>query len=190
MSKLIYCLLITLLILSSCSNKEHELAKKLEKVNLITENTKLGFDPLKHGFSCDSVNIRILAKGTLIEKLIPSLGKIPIDTIKISLLKMQAGDEKNIIIADFNFDGYCDFIIPDQLSASNGGMDYYYFLYHVPDQNYQPLKSLPKFTGGFKLDIKNQRVKLYCPYQDCFAYYKYLENGNFKLVKGKFETNP
>jgi hypothetical protein len=183
-------LIFFLLFFFSCSNKELPPAKKIKKVDLTAENTKQGFDPLKHGFTCDSVNIQVIKNGNLIKSLVPSLGKKPIDTIKVSLLKLQPGVEKDVIITDFNFDGYCDFVLPDDLSASHGGMDYFYFLYNPLNQNYQPVNSLPKFNGGFKLDIKNQRVKIYCPYEDCFAYYKFQEDGTFKLVKGKFEVNP
>jgi hypothetical protein len=190
MTKLINCLSIILLLISSCSNKEPEPAKKLGKINLISENKKEGFNPLKNGFTCDSVNLQIITTGNFISELVPSLGKKNIDTINISSLKIQQGAEKNVIITDFNFDGFCDFVLPDDLSASHGAMNYYYYLYDNATQKYNPVKSLPKFTGGFKLDIKNQRVKLYCPYQDCFAYYKYQGNGNFELVKGEFKVEP
>ncbi len=190
MTKLIICLLITLFAISSCSNKKHEPAKRLKKVNLIAENKKQGFNPLKNGFTCDSVNLQIISMGSYISKLVPSLGEKPIDTINIASLKIQQGAEKNVIITDFNYDGFCDFVLPDDLSASHGAMNYYYYLYDNVTQKYNTVKSLPKFTGGFKLDIKNQRVKIYCPYQDCFAYYKYQENGSFKLVKGEFKVEP
>ncbi|NJO92489.1 MAG: hypothetical protein HC831_28585 [Chloroflexia bacterium] len=190
MHRLFNYLLITVLVISSCSDKKHEPAKKIKKVNLIAENKKQGFNPIKSGFSCDSTSFQTLTAGNYISKLFLCLGKHPIDTINLSSLKIQQGVENKAIIVDFNYDGFCDFVLPDDLSASQGGMNYYYFLYDSETQKYNSVKSLPKFTGGFKLDIKNQRVKIYCPYQDCFAYYKYQEDGSFKLVKGEFKVEP
>ncbi len=190
MSKLFTFLLITLFAISSCSDKQLKPAKRFKKVNLIAENKKQGFNPLKNGFTCDSVNLQTITIGKYIGMVIPSLGEKPIDTLNIASLKIQTGAEDNTIITDFNFDGFCDFVLPDDLSASHGAMNYYYYLYDNTTQKYNSVKSLPKFNGGFKLDIKNQRVKIYCPYQDCFAYYKYQQNGSFKLVKGEFKVEP
>jgi len=181
---------LSFFILYSCSNDNLPLAKKLKKVNLLKENTKQGFTPLKHGFTCDSLIIKTISKGRLINKLTVFLGKVSVDTIDFLAKNVQTGTERNLIITDFNFDGFCDFVLPDDLSASHGGMDYYFFLYDNSTQSYTEVKSLPKFNGGFKMDIKNQRVKIYCPYQDCFAYYKYQKNKTFKLVKGEFKVEP
>ena len=186
---IIFCLIFVSVFLS-CSSGAIPPAKKLGKVNLVAENKKQGFTPLKHSFTCDSLNIKTIIKGNLIEKLTVFLGDASIDTIHFIANKVPTGAEKRITIIDFNFDGFCDFILSDELSASHGGMNYYFFLYDNIAQGYTEVKSLPKFNGGFKMDIKNQRVKIYCPYQDCFAYYKQQETGDFKLVKGEFKVEP
>ncbi len=179
-----------IVVLASCTSKQNRSTKKLSTVNLITDNKKQGFNPLKHGFNCDSVTIDVVNRGKLTSKLIVSLGNTAIDSINFGTKKVSSGVEKNIVITDFNYDGFCDFVLFDDASASHGGMDYYYFLYDNSKLGYKEIKSLPKFNGGFKLDIKNQRVKIYCPYQDCFAYYKQQKNGKFKLVKGEFKVSP
>lgn len=190
LKQLQFTILFTAALLVSCTNKEVKPANRLKKINMLVENKKEGFNPLKHGFTCDSLNIQIQTKGTIIQDLVPVLGEVPIDTIGISSLKIQNGGEKDILIMDFNFDGFCDFILPDIGSASHGGMDYYFYLYNTENQNFKHIKSIPKFNGGVKLDIKNHRLKIYCPNSDCFAYYKYQENGTFKLVKGEFKVIP
>ena len=171
----------------ACSNSDLLTTKKISKINWITTIQKEGFDPLKHGFSCDSISLRTKTKGDFIEKYIVMLGKAGVDTLVVKK-KMATGAEKKALITDFNFDGFCDFILPDESSATAGGMDYYYFLYDTTKLGYQEVKSLPKFNGGVKMDIKNHRVKIYCPHQECFAYYKYQENKTFKLVKGEFKA--
>ncbi|MDF1550007.1 MAG: hypothetical protein P1P88_19435, partial [Bacteroidales bacterium] len=156
---------------SSCSDEAHQTARKFNKVIYEAENLKPGFNPLKHGFTCDSVEASVIVSGQLINKLILLLGSEPIDTISLLTEKIPAGAEKDIIITDFNFDGFCDFVLPDKAPAEGGGMNYYFYLYDYEMFGFNEVKSLPKFISDFKLDIKNHRVKIYCPYQDCFAYY-------------------
>lgn len=182
--------LLSALILFSCTDEEAEPARKLKKVNLQSESKKEGFNPLKHGFACDTMKIRVETNGKIIKGLVPSLGETAIDTIKVNSLKLEKGTEKDVLIMDYNFDGFCDFILPNIASASHGGMNHYFYIYIPENQGYKYIKSLPKFNGGVKLDIKNQRLKIYCPYNDCFAYYEYQQDGTFKLVKGEFRVEP
>lgn len=174
----------------SCSNKEVGPAKKLHKKSYLTENKKTGFDPLKHGFSCDSLHVNTIDYGKQISKLVVLLGSRNVDTLNIFANHIEKGGEKNLIITDFNFDGFCDIVLPDIASAQNGGMNYYYYLYDNELLKYEEVKSLPKFISEFKLDVKNQRVKIYCPNQDCFAYYKFNEQRQFELVQGEYKATP
>ena len=121
-----------------------------------------------------------------IEKIIVKLGILTLDTVSITVGKIPIGAEKDAVITDYNFDGFCEFVVPDKNSAARGGMDYYYFLFDTISMHFVEIESLPKFIGNFKLDVKNQRVKIYCPDEACFAYYKY-ENKSFKLVQGEFK---
>lgn len=185
-------LLIILLLgfVISCSNEVSQTARKFDKVIYKAENQKPGFNPLKHGFTCDSVEASVILSGQLINKLILLLGSESIDTISLLTEKIPAGAEKDIIITDFNFDGYCDFVLPDKASAEGGGMNYYFYLYDNEELGFFAVKSLPKLISDFKLDIKNHRVKIYCPYQDCFAYYSFNDKKQFELVQGEYKVSP
>ena len=182
--------IVALFFYAVCSAPENQTkALSLNKPEIKVVDKKPGFDPIKHGFSCDSLNVKIQKSGNKTEKLFVFLGSKAVDTLNLQSLSLDI-NEKEIMIMDYNYDGFCDLVLNNILSASHGAMDYYYFLYDSNVLKYKETRSLPKFNGGFKLDIKNQRVKIYCPYQDCFAYYKYNENGLFELVQGKFEINP
>jgi len=182
--------IISAFLVISCSNKELPGAQKLSTKNYIIGNKKPGYNPLKHGFNCDSLHANAVDFGNYTGKIIVILGSTNVDTINVLANRIAKGAGKDLIIADFNFDGFCDIVLPDIASAQNGGMNYYYYLYDNQLLKYNEVKSLPKFISEFKLDVKNQRVKIYCPNQDCFAYYKYNENDQFELVQGEYKATP
>lgn len=189
-SKVLSFISLVSFILFSCTNKEIKPAKRFEKIDLTTENKKQGFNPLKHGFNSDSLKLEIIAKDSQTEKFCFSLGSTDICTLNVSNKKIGEIDEKDILLTDFNFDGFCDVVIKDISSAQHGGINHYYYLYNSSEQTFKENNSLPMFIASFKLDLKNQRVKIYCPYEDCYAYYKYKNDDTFELVKGKYEINP
>jgi hypothetical protein len=170
----------------TCDSGSDTRAKKLQLSDSKEISLRKAFDPKITGFRCDSLQVLSIAIGNTIEKLIVKLGNQSLDTVSITTGKIPFGAEKDVVITDYNFDGFCEFVVPDKNSAARGGMDYYYFLFDTLSRNFIEIKSLPKFIGNFKLDVKNQRVKIYCPDDACFAYYKY-ENKAFKLVQGEFK---
>jgi hypothetical protein len=177
-------------LITSCSESTTKTkARKLTLIERRSINSRQGFDPKTDGFRCDSLNVKTTLTGNQISQIIVLLGNNILDTILLTSEKIPGGAEKDIIVTDYNFDGFCEFVIPDKKSASAGGMNYNYFLFDTLHKNFVEINSLPKFIGNFKLDIKNQRVKIYCPNDACFAYYKY-ENNVFKLVQGEFKANP
>lgn len=182
--------LLFLLILASCSNKDLKPAKLLEVADFTIENKKQGFNPLKHGFNCDSLILETIHKASLVDKIIFKFGDNEICNIDVLNKKIGEIDEKDILLTDYNFDGFCDVVIKDITSAQHGGINHYYYLYHPSEQSFKENNSLPMFIASFKLDLKNQRVKIYCPYEDCYAYYKYKDDDTFELVKGEFKVNP
>lgn len=186
------CLLIAFfgLLVVSCSSEDLPPAQPIGNIKQVKKVDKAGFDPIKHGFACDSLIVQPVKKGKIIEELTIYLGNVAVDTIDVKDLKIEGLDKEEVTIIDFNFDGFCDFVVRDIVSANHGGMNYYYYLYDNESLGYQMVTTLPKFISSFKMDIKNQRVKIYCPYEDCFAYYKYQDDGTFKLVQGKYEAVP
>ena len=94
----ILCVLLALLSILSCSDKELKKAKGITVVNFITENKKTGFDPLKHGFTCDSVQIEQVMKGKTLKEIIVSLGVTPFDTINMLSINVPGFEEENIMI--------------------------------------------------------------------------------------------
>ena len=172
----------------ACNSNTGLKAKKLKITELKPIVTRSAFDPKSGGFKCDSLKLNAVMKAGQIKQLNVLLGSNVIDSIKPSSTKIPVGAELDCIFADYNFDGYCDLVIPDKKSASKGGMDYYYFLFDTLNHKFKEIKSLPKFIGNFKLDVKNQRVKIYCPNEACFTYYKF-ENNDFTMVHGEFQEN-
>ena len=86
---------------------------------------------------------------------------------------------------DYNFDGLCDFIFIDELSASHGAMDSYYFLYDLETKGFIEDTSLPKRNGGVIINANKREVIIYCSYHDCEGSYKFID-GKFKRVSGQF----
>jgi hypothetical protein len=66
-------------------------------------------------------------------------------------------------------------------------MQHHYYIFDLELRKFIENFSLPPYIGGLKLDIKNQRLKLYCPGQECFAYYKYTTDKKFEKVQGEFK---
>ncbi len=94
-----------------------------------------------------------------------------------------------IIKEDYNFDGLCDFIFIDDMSASHGSTDSYYFLYDLETKGFIEDTSLPKRNGGIKINANKKEVIIYCSYQDCEVSYKFID-GKFKRVSGTFTLEP
>jgi len=187
-----YSVLISILcflFLFSCNSGSNIKAKKLKKFKTSSITVRSGFDPKKHGFSCDSMNVKSILKDNKIEQLIVLSGSFNLDTLLLKNTIIPSGAENDIRFSDYNFDGFCEFVIPDKKSAMRGGMNYYYFIFDTLKANFIEINTLPKFIGNFKLDVKNQRVKIYCPDDACFAYYKF-DNQIFNLVQGEYKENP
>jgi|GEM_PF-7131895 hypothetical protein len=177
---------IVVILAYTCNSGSDKKAIKLKLSENKLLSSRKAFDPKMAGFRCDSLLVQSIPVRNTIEKLIVKLGALTLDTIAISAYKIPSGAEKDAVITDYNFDGFCEFVVPDKNSAARGGMDYYYFLFDTLSRNFVEIKSLPRFIGNFKLDIKNRRVKIYCPDDVCFAYYIF-ENKTFKLVQGEFK---
>jgi len=178
--------IIFILLISSCTSETKLKAKRLHSIQWKAFISREVYDPTIKGFGCDSLNIKAVLAGDRMKQILVFLGNYPLDTVLLPSASIPAHAENDVIISDYNFDGFCEFVIPDKKSAARGGMDYYYFIYDTLNRNFVENTSLPKFIGSFKLDIKNQRVKIYCPDDACFAYYIY-ENKAFKLVQGEFK---
>ncbi len=178
--------LVSILLISACNSGSNSKAKKLQSIKKREYNIRPGFDPLIKGFGCDELKIKTVLAGSKIKQIVVLMGENLLDTVLLPQGKIPASAESDIIISDYNFDGFCEFVIPDKKSESRGGMDYYYFVFDTLNRHFIEITSLPKFIGNFKLDVKNQRVKIYCPDEVCFAYYKF-ENKEFKLVQGEFK---
>ncbi|MFN8255219.1 MAG: hypothetical protein U0W24_05985 [Bacteroidales bacterium] len=188
-NNLIAVLILVSAFLFSCGNNSEKKAMKFSLPEKKEMNARKSFNPKLNGFKCDSLNIKSLASANKIKEIYILLGQKLLDTLKLPTQQIPSGAEKDVMVTDFNFDGFCEFVIPDKMSSRQGGMDYYYFIFDTLSGHFMEIRSLPKFIGGFKLDIKNQRVKIYCPNESCFAYYKF-ENYSFKLVQGEFKSKP
>jgi hypothetical protein len=180
--------LIFLLFLISCGSPENSKSKKLSYSNYEIKTSKTAFDPFVSGFKCDSLHLFPQPIKGNIQKVIVFNGILPLDTLLFDKFRLLIGEEKEIIRADLNFDGFCEFIFPDRKSVKKGAIKHYYFIFDTDKHKFIENTSLPAYIGGFKLDIKNQRVKLYCPDQVCFAYYKYSIEKKFELVQGEFKS--
>ncbi len=176
-----------ILVLISCGSSSNTKSRKILHNGLVYKSSKTIFDPASLKFNCDSLNFVAINSTAKIQKLIINNGSRPIDTLEIASKNFAPGTEKEIQKADLNFDGFCEFVIPDKKTTKNGGTKHYYFMYDIDKRQFVENTSLPAFISSLKLDIKNQRVKLYCPGEDCFAYYKYSVQKKFELVQGEFK---
>jgi hypothetical protein len=187
MRRLIFPLSVFVVLFFSCGSSEKSNSRKISYPVIEIKTLKQAFDPASLKISCDSLKFTTVVTGGKIQKLIILNGLAPLDTIMLSSKKLVIDAEKDIIKADYNFDGFCEFFIPDRSLSKNGGLKYYYYVYDSEKQEFYENITLPAFIGEFKLDIKNQRLKLYCPGQECFAYYKYTTDKKFELVQGEFK---
>jgi hypothetical protein len=162
-------------------------SRKFSYISKEIVTTKQVFDPLLLKLVCDSLNFKVLPRGEIIGGLIVRNGIYSLDTLQLSLKRLPVGSENGIIKADLDFDGNCEFVIPDVNSKKNGGVRHYYYMFDNETRKFSENTSLPAWIGRFNLDIKNQRVKLYCPDDACFAYFKYTINKTFELVQGEFK---
>jgi hypothetical protein len=181
-----FSIFIVLLFSFGCSEKYH--SKKISIPDFKIATSKTAFDPASLKIICDSLYFTTITSGGKIQKLIISNGNHPFDTILIATKKLKAGAENEIIKADYTFDGFCEFIIPDRNTNKSDAFKHYYYVYDPEKKGYFENTTLPAYIGDFKLDIKNQRLKLYCPGQDCFAYFKYTVDKKFELVQGEFNS--
>jgi hypothetical protein len=187
--KLIYILtIVAALSFFSCGTSDNSSAKRIMPTKMQINTSKKAFDPASVRIFCDSLSFSALNSGNKILKIVIKNGNSLLDTILLDAKKLTTGIEKNIIKADLNFDGNCEFIIPDMNSTKEGGIKHYYFIFEPESRKFVENKSLPAYISAFKLDVKNQRVKLYCPNQQCFAYYKYNTEKKFELVQGEFKS--
>jgi hypothetical protein len=184
----LFILCIAVSIVVSCGSSKNKKAKRIAQTKMQIVTTKTAFDPEALKIVCDSVNFEIMGNDLKSQKLVIFNGILPIDTLIITKLKLEPGIENAIIKADLDFDGNCEFIIPDKKTTRSGSIKHYYFIYDTATKNYVENTTLPSYFSDFKLDIKNQRVKLYCPKEDCFAYFKYNAEKKFELVQGEFKS--
>ena len=185
MKILLFLACIPLYFLLACGNSSTQKSRKLRNSASEIKTTKIAYDFAAQGIPCDSVLLSVSITGGK-EKLIVSKGIIPFDTITILDNRLKP-NEKDILKMDMNFDNFCDIIIPDKQQIKNDAIHYFYFVFDKESKKFMKDNSLPAFIGGIKLDIKNQRVKLYCPDQQCFAYYKYTIDKKFEKVQGEFK---
>jgi hypothetical protein len=183
-----FSLVLLILIVSACGSSDNQRAKRILQTKIKISPTRTAFNPDSLKIICDSVNFLATGNDLKNQKLIIRNGNIPIDTMEFMKIKLTEGFESEFIKADLNFDGNCDFIVPDKNIKKGGCLKHYYFMYDTISQNFIENTTLPSFISSFKLDIKNQRVKLYCPMDDCFAYYKYNADKKFELVQGEFKS--
>jgi hypothetical protein len=182
----IFCISISLLI--SCGPSNNKRAKRISQTKMQIVTLRAAYDSTLFQIKLDSLNFKAIQAGNKLQKLIIINGILPIDTIDLKDKMLEATIVNDIEKADLDFDGNCEFIIPDKKTSKLGGMKHYYFIYDAVTKNYIENTSLPSIIHSFKLDIKNQRLKLYCPNEECFAYYKYNKEKKFELVQGEFRS--
>jgi hypothetical protein len=186
-SKYCFIFLLGIAFILSCSPDENLKSRRFNYISREIVTNRQAFDPLLLKIVCDSLNFKVLPKGEYIGRLIVYNGMYGTDTLQLSAKRLAAGTENGIIKADMDFDGNCEFVIPNENSTRNGGVRHYYYMYDPEIGKFKENTSLPAWISRFNLDIKNQRVKLYCPNDECFAYYKYTINKTFELVQGEFK---
>jgi hypothetical protein len=187
--KLIYIItILAALSFFSCGTSDNTSAKRIMPTKMQINTLKKVFDPASVRIFCDSLTFNVINSGNKILKLVIRSGNTSLDTVLLNTKNLNIGIEKNIIKADLDFDGNCEFIIPDKNSTKEGGVKHYYFMFEPESRKFIENKTLPAYISSFKLDVKNQRVKLYCPNQECFAYYKYNTEKKFELVQGEFKS--
>jgi len=172
----------------ACSSSENPRGKRISQSKIQIFATRTAFNPDSLKIVCDSVNFLVQGDDIKNQKLIVLNGNIPIDTLEFTKIKLEPGFESEFIKIDLDFDGNCEFIVQDKKTKKNSGIKHYYYIYDATTKKYIENTTLPSYISSFKLDIKNQRIKLYCPNDDCFAYYKYNAEKKFDLVQGEFKS--
>jgi hypothetical protein len=176
------------LIWFSCSDGKSVKAKKIKSSTAPTQSSKKVFDPLSLRIPCDSLNWTLVNKPGMAQRLIVKNGGLPFDTVFLKGHTGIQGIETEIVKSDIDFDGNCDLLVPDPKIGKSLGIKHFYYIFNPVKRKYEENRSLPPVIGSFKLDIKNQRLKLYCPDNECFAYYKYnSDTKQFSLVQGEFK---
>jgi len=186
--KSFYFLFFIVLIGIACGSSENPRAKRISQSKIQILATRTAFNPDSLKILCDSMNFRVQGKDFKSQKLIILNGNLPVDTLEFTKIKLEPGFETEFIKADLDFDGNCEFIVQDRKTTKKGSIKHYYFIYDATTKNYIENTTLPSYISSFKLDIKNQRVKLYCPIDECFACYKYNAEKKFDLVQGEFKS--
>jgi hypothetical protein len=187
MNKRLFILILVFAFAFACDDSGLNRAKKILVSNKEILTSKKLYDPSAMLITCDSLHFGVLPQSGK-QKLILFNGLRTIDTLIFGAQNFSPGFENEIIKADLNYDGYCDIVIPDKYSVKNEGVLHYYYMFDPDLKKFNQNLSLPAYIGGLKLDIKNQRLKLYCPGQDCFAYYKYTIDKKFVMVQGEFKS--
>jgi len=179
--------IVSISLIIACGSANKKRAKRINPSNMQINITKSAYNADLLKIICDSVGFELQGDDLKHQKLIVFNGILPIDTLSFLKFKLDKGSENEIIKADLDFDGNCEFIIPDKKNIKSGGTKHYYYMYDTATRNFMENTTLPSYIRSFKLDIKNQRVKLYCPNEDCFAYFKYNAEKTFELVQGEFK---
>ena len=143
-----------------------------------------------HDANCDALSVKEIhsADGKIAIALNIYINGKLMDSILTKTTGQYAHSEYKFL--DLNLDGKCDLVVIDVGSATHGGMNHYYYMYHSDTKKYVPHHSLPSFNSGVEIDSSNtNRIVVHCPYRDCTAYYKYSKNA-FTLVEGEFFIEP
>ena len=89
------------------------------------EQIKKTSDLKKQRVPCESISAKIQSNKNYSTTLLIQRGKTNLETIKLEPKKIYPISEEEITLVDLNFDGFCDIVLLDILSANHGGVNYY-----------------------------------------------------------------
>ena len=155
------------------------------QTNIKSESSKnmlFFFKENKERLNCKNINYKLLkepiASSEYLSSIILFSGKVTIDTLNFKRKKLSYENKENAhtITKDLNFDGICDFIYVDLMSASHSELDYYYFIYDIKSKGYKENYTLPKRHGGMKLNLQKKELIFYFPYDSSYKTFSTIDN--------------